>query len=329
MNDKINIGILGCANVARKYAIEAFKHLNEVDKVFIASRDVGKAEKWAKEFGIEFKNSYEDLISDTSIDAIYIPLPIRFHEEWAVKCAKNKKHVVCEKSLSFDFDSVKRMVDSFEKEGLVLFENFVCDYHPQHSKILSLINKGEIGNPLIFGSYFGFMVPDGDIRKDENLDTGCLNDIGAYMVLMSMKLFQEEPISVAASFDQNQGTIYMEFPGVKAAFGGFGFNHAYQNNYSVWGSKGLIETKRAYSIAPEAKAIVNLFKANPEGDVNEKIEIESVNQFELIFRDFCQTIITKDDKKRLDKYDSILSQGKVMEALRISNKLNKKIFLNQ
>src|SRR3989344_9074101 len=329
MNDKINIGILGCANVARKYAIETFKHLNEVDKVFIASRDAGKAEKWAKEFGIEFKNSYEDLINDTSIDAVYIPLPIRFHEEWAIKCAENKKHVICEKSLSFDFDSVKRMVDIFEKEGLVLFENFVCDYHPQHSKILSLINKGEIGNPLVFGSYFGFMVLDGDIRKDENLDTGCLNDIGAYMVLMSMKLFQEEPISVAASFDQNQGTVYMEFPNGKVAFGGFGFNHAYQNNYAVWGSKGLIETKRAYSIAPEAKAIVNLFKANPEGDVNEKIEIESVNQFELIFRDFCRAVINKDDEKRINKYKSILSQGRVMEALRISNKLNKKIFLKQ
>lgn len=329
MKDKINIGILGCANVARKYAINAFKNLKEVDKIFIASRDIEKAKKWAKDFNIEFKNSYEDLVKDGSIDAVYIALPVKLHEEWAIKCAENKKHVICEKSLSFDFDSVGRMVNSFNKEKLVLFENFVCEYHPQHSKILSLIKNDEIGNLLVFGSYFGFNVSEEDIRKDESLDTGCLNDIGAYMVFMAMKLFQEEPISVVANFNQNQGTIYMEFSSNKTAFGGFGFNHAYQNNYSVWGSRGLIETKRAYSIAPDAKAVINLFKANTEGDTNEQIEVEGANQFELIFKDFCQAIINKDDKKRMNKYELILSQGKIMEALRTSNNLNKKISLDQ
>lgn len=328
MKEKINMGILGCAKIARKYAINAFKNLKEVDKIFIASRDVDKAKRWAEEFGIGFKDSYENLIKDNSIDAVYIPLPIKFHEEWAVKCAENNKHVICEKSLSPNFDSAKRIVNNFNKEGLVLFENFMCDYHPQHSKILSLIHKGEIGNPLIFRSYFGVEILEGDIRKDESLDTGCLNDVGTYIVFMSRKMFQDEPISVVADFDQNQGTIYMKFPGNKTAFGGFGFNHAYQNNYGVWGSKGLVETKRAYSITPTTKAIINLFKVNPKGDTSEQIEVENVNQFELIFNDFCQTILNKDDKKRLNKYGAILSQGRIMEALRTSNRLGKKVFLD-
>ena len=325
---KLNIGILGCASVARRHAINALKNIDEVNKIFISSRDVEKAKRWAEEFGIEFKNSYEDLIDDPSIDAVYVPLPTKLHEEWVLKCAQKGKHVICEKTISSDFESVKRIADSFKNKELVLFENFACDYHPQHSKILSLIKEGRIGNLLVFSSYFGFEVLGENIRKDEGLDNGCFNDQGAYIVFMSRKIFQEEPVSVTADFNQNQGTIYMEFPNNRIAMGGFGFNHAYQNNYSIWGSKGLVEIKRAYSIAPTAKAIISLFKANPQGDATEQIEITGVNQFELIFKDFCRTNLDNDEKKRKEKYSSILSQGKVMDALRTSNFLDKKVFIN-
>ncbi len=325
----INVGILGCANIAKKYAIEAFKSIKKVDKIFIASRDIEKAKKWAADFNIDFKNSYEDIVNDKSIDAVYIPLPVNMHEEWAIKCAKKNKNVICEKSLASDFDAVKKMVETFNKEGLVLFENFACEYHPQHSKVLSLIKNGEIGTPLVFGSYFGFQIPEGNIRKDEKLDTGSLNDIGAYLVYMSRKIFGEEPISAVADFDQNQGALYMKFPGNKEAFGGFGLNHAYQNNYSVWGSTGLIEVKKAYSIAPKINAPISIFKAKPEGDTLEQIEVENANQFELIFRDFCKTILEKNDKKRLEKYDAILFQARVMQALRIAKESDSKVFLNK
>jgi predicted dehydrogenase len=326
-NNKINIGILGCAKIAGKYAINAFKSLNKVDKIFIASRDINKAKKWASEFGIGFKNSYDDLINDSSIDAIYIPLPVSLHEEWAVKCAEKGKHVICEKSLASNLGSTTRIVNNFNKKGLVLFENFACDYHPQHSKILSLIKKGEIGNPLIFNSYLGFEVGEGDIRKDKKLDNTCFNDQATYIVFMSRKMFKAEPISVYGNFDDNQGTLHMTFPGNKTAFGAFGFNHAYQNNYSIWGSKGLIEIKRAYGITPKDKAIIHLFRANPKGDTSEQIEVENVNQFELIFRDFCTAIINKDDKKRMEKYKLILAQAKVMQELRDSNDLTRKVLV--
>lgn len=324
---KLNIGILGCANVARKYAINAFKNLKEVGKIFIASRDVSKAKKWSEEFNIGFKNSYEEIVRGEEIDVIYIPLPTALHEEWAIKCAENGKHVICEKTLSFNLDSTRKMVEEFRKRDLFLFENFVCDYHPQHTKILSLIKSGEIGNPLFFGSHFGFEVSEGDIRLNKSMENGCFNDMGTYMVLMSRRIFQEEPISVVADFTQSQGIIYMEFSNEKSAVGSFGFNRAYQNNYSVWGSKGRVETKRAYSIPPTMKAIVSLLKVKPEGDINEQIEVDAVNQFELAFSDFCKAIIEKNEGKRLERYTAILSQAKVMEALRNSNAFDKKVFL--
>ena len=322
---KINLGISGCANVAKKYAIDAFKKIEGIDKVYIASRDTNKAKEWAKNFGIEFKDSYESILEDQSINAIYIPLPISMHEEWAIKCAEKGKHVICEKTLAGHLDCTKRIVNAFKERNLTLFENFVCDYHPQHNKIISLINKGEIGKPMIFKSFFGFMVPEGNIRRDKNLDTGCFNDIGGYMVFMSRKIFREEPVSVIADFNHEEGSLYMKFPNNKTAFGAFGFNHAYQNNYSVWGSKGVIGTDRAYSIPVGTKVMVNLFKTNMTGDTNEKIEIENSNQFELIFRDFCSTIINQDNEKRTKKYEDIMSQARVIQLLRDANDNGTKI----
>jgi len=324
---KINIGILGCSNIARKHAINAFKKINNVDKIFIASRDSNKAKSWAKEFGIFWKKSYGELIKDTKIDAVYVSLPINLHEEWAIECAKNGKHVICEKSISYNLESVRKIVRAFGKKRLVLFENFMCEYHPQHVKILSLIKKGEIGRPLVLTSHFGFKVQGEDIRLNKHLFTGVFNDAGSYIVFMSRKILDDEPLSVTANFNDLEGSIYMEFPKNKKVFGAFSFDAAYQNSYSVWGSKGLIKTERAYSISPTIDAQISILKTRGRKDTSKEIKIKKTNQFELIFEDFCQAILEKKDEKRLQKYKSIIMQARVMQALRLSNRLSKKIFL--
>ena len=140
----MNVGILGCASVAKKYVIEALKTTTEVEKVFIASRDEKKAQSTAKEFGIEFKKSYEEIVNDSEIGAVYVPLPIGLHEEWVLKAAEKGKHIICEKSISDSYESTKNMVAACKAKKLTLFENFMCDYHPQHSKVLSMIHDKEI-----------------------------------------------------------------------------------------------------------------------------------------------------------------------------------------
>ena len=108
---KLRIGILGCANVARKSAIPALRNLQNIELVGIASRDLLKANQWVKEFGINNAYSYDDLVESDEIDAIYVPLPIGLHEKWVIKAAENGKHVICEKSISDNFNSVKKIVE--------------------------------------------------------------------------------------------------------------------------------------------------------------------------------------------------------------------------
>src|SRR3989344_6075230 len=148
MNKKLKIGILGCANIAEKYAINAFKAINNAEVVGIASRDPEKAKKWASRFNIRAEQSYDAMIASSGIDAVYIPLPIGLHEEWVIGAASAGKHIICEKSLTDSFDSALKIIESCRSNGVVLYENFMSDFHPQHEKVLASIKSGKIGRPF-------------------------------------------------------------------------------------------------------------------------------------------------------------------------------------
>jgi len=107
--NKLRIGIFGCANVARKHAIPAFKDLEIAELKGIASRDKEKAKAWALEFSIPFSGDYNELLNNKEIDAVYIALPTGLNEEWAIKAANAGKHIICEKSLSTSYESVLKI----------------------------------------------------------------------------------------------------------------------------------------------------------------------------------------------------------------------------
>jgi len=337
MEKKVRIGILGCANVAEKYAIKAFQAIENAKMVSIASRDYEKAKQWALRFGARAERSYDSLISNPDIDAVYIPLPIGLHKEWALKAAIAKKHVICEKSLAESFDSAKEVVADFRSCGIVLYENFMCGFHPQHEKVLSIIKEGRIGMPFVFQAYFGFPLMDKDnIRYNKRLGGGSLNDAGAYTVFMARKILGSEPLSVTCSlFCEQQtgvdmrGVAMLEFPDKLVASLAFNFNALYQNTYSVWGEKGLIKVGRAYSIPPEMKPIMELITNAELKESIATIDAPAANHFELIFYDFCDTILNK--KERAEKihniYSQLISQARVLEAMRIASKENRKVKL--
>jgi len=325
---KLRIGILGCANVARKSAIPALKNLPNIELVGIASRDLLKANQWVKEFGINNAYSYDDLVESDEIDAIYVPLPIGLHEKWVIKAAENGKHVICEKSISDNFNSVKKIVEVCKTNEVVLFENFMCDYHTQHVKVKELIS--EIGETSVFNGFFGFPPLDKkNFRYDSELGGGSLNDAGAYTVFMVRKFFGE-PLTATCSLVLDggvdiKGSAMLDFKDGKIGLLSFGFNNVYQNNYIIWGSKGLIKVNRAYSIPGNLKPDIDLLKNDGVKESVSKVDVSAVNQFELIFTDFCDTIF---DKKKVD-YDRIINQARVLEAMRISAKENRKVLISE
>jgi len=329
---KISVGILGCAEIAKRYAIPALLSLPGVELAAIASRSQSKASAWAEEYGAA-PETYESLLERTDIDVIYSPLPIGLQEEWALKTAQAGKHMICEKSITYSYGSAQRMVDEYKRNGLSLYENFVPEFHSQHTEVLSLINTGAVGAIRIWSGSYGFPpFPENDIRYSSELKGGSLNDAGCYTLFMARKILQEEPIAVTCTL-RNEGhavdicgSALIEFPSASAHVS-FGFDNLYQNTYTVWGSKGLIHVPRAYAIPPTLDTRVELITNDGSKASTKVIPIMAENQFAKSFDFFCRAVGSEDEKIREEMYSRILSQARAMEAFRISARESKRVLL--
>ncbi len=331
---KIRVGILGCANIAEKYAIAAFKTLLNVELIAIASREKSKAEEWGTRHGLEAE-TYESLIARTDIDVIYSPLPIGLQEEWVLKAAEAGKHIICEKSLTYSLESAERMVEVCKEKGVALYENFALEFHPQHREILARIRGGSIGTPREWNGVYGFPpFPKEDIRYSADLKGGALNDCGCYTVFMARKIMQQEPVAVTCALRNDGyevdivGAAFLEFKEGNAVMS-FGFDHLYQNTYSVWGSKGIIRTNRAFAIPPALAPIVELVTNDGTQEMREALDVPAASQFALSFEYFTNAVAQNDTEKISDMYDRILRQARVLDAMRISAKEGRRVEILQ
>jgi dTDP-3,4-didehydro-2,6-dideoxy-alpha-D-glucose 3-reductase len=330
---KLRVGILGTSNIADRYGIGAFKSLANVELVAVASRSIEKAALLASKHGIAAE-SYNSLIERKDLDVIYSPLPIGVQEKWVVRAMKAGKHCIVEKSITSSFASAKRMVRASETHGVALYENFVPEFHPQHAKIAALLKEKAIGTPLVWQGVYGFPpFPKNDIRYRTDLAGGALNDCGCYTIYLARKIFVAEPIAVTCTLWNDghevdvHGSALVEFPAGKTAFMAFGFDNHYQNTYSVWGSKGIVRTNRAFAIPPTFVPAVELISNDGARDSIRTISVPATNQFALSFSYFCDVIARKNKKEMNSMRTRILKQARVMEALRRSARTGKRVVL--
>lgn len=321
---KIRFGILGCSSFLKKRIIDAVSKSKHAEIISLASRDLEKAKNWSKEFKIKHSDSYESLLERKDIDAVYISLPIGLHKEWTIKSAKAGKHVLCEKSLAENFDSVKQIVSACKENKIKLYENLVCKNHPQHKVVLNMIKEGKLGEIFSFkGSYGLPPFNEENIRYKKELGGGVLNDAGTYPLFMSRFIFNQEPLSVTCTLHKDKkevdvlGGAFLEFPDNKIALMDFGFNNSYQNNYSVWGSKGIIRVNIAYSISEDINPDIDFISDSEKI----KVKVDPQNQYAITFDEFCLDIL----EDRNSDFEGILNQARAMEALRVSSDLKKKI----
>lgn len=327
---KIRVGILGCANIAEKYAIPAFRSLPNVELVAIASREESKAKEWAARHALEAE-TYDSLVARSDIDMLYSPLPVGLQEEWALRAAAVGKHLICEKSITYSLESAKRMVSACKEAGVALYENFVPEFHPQHAKILSLIAEGGIGKTHVWTGYDGYPPRSADdIRYRSDLKGGSLNYAGCYTVFMARKIMQQEPQAVTCRLTYNDadvdvaGSALLEFAEGTALMS-FGFDHLYQNTYSVWGSKGMVRTNRAFAIPPTLSPVVELITNDGKEEARETVEVPAANQFALSFDFFVRAVASHDVTAFGNMYDRILRQARILEAMRISAQEGKRV----
>jgi len=254
---KIKVGILGCANIARRSLIPAFKDHPAFDLTVIASRDLAKARAVADPLGCKAMG-YESLV-ESDADLIYIPLPNALHHEWVLKSLKADKHVLCEKSLGCTLNEVQEMVAVASERKLLLMESFQWRFHSQTQTAKAIVDSGELGEIRCFRSSFGFPpFPDREnIRYQKGLGGGALLDAGAYTLKATSEFLGSDVRVKAATLRMDLdlgvdlgGGIYLERADGVVAETAFGFDNFYQCNYEIWGSKGRLTVKRAFTAPP-------------------------------------------------------------------------------
>ncbi|HEV8057524.1 MAG TPA: Gfo/Idh/MocA family oxidoreductase [Actinomycetota bacterium] len=201
MSGDVRWGVLSTAKIGIDKVIPATAAADRCEVVAIASRDLERARAAAFELGIARAfGSYEDLLADPDVDAVYNPLPNHLHAEWTIAAARAGKHVLCEKPLATTSADAERMIQACEAEGVLLMEAFMYRLHPTWEAVTSLVASGRIGELKTVQSWFSYFNDDpGDIRNLVETGGGALYDIGCYCVNLSRMLFGAEPERVGGS----------------------------------------------------------------------------------------------------------------------------------
>jgi predicted dehydrogenase len=224
---KIRWGVLSTANIGVKKVIPAMQQGRYSTIAAIASRDLGKARAAATGLGIaDAYGSYEDILADPKIDAIYNPLPNHLHVPWTIKAAEAGKHVLCEKPLAMSAAEAETLLAVRERTGVKMGEAFMIRSFPQWLRLRQLLEEGRIGELRSVSGFFSYFNIDAEnIRNRADIGGGALMDIGCYMIHASRYGFAQEPTRVVSLIDRDPQmhtdrltSAILEFPGGHSIF---------------------------------------------------------------------------------------------------------------
>jgi predicted dehydrogenase len=249
MPNAIRWGVLGVANIAVKKVIPAMQKGRLTQVSAIASRDLHKARDTARQLAIpKAYGSYEDLLADPDIDAIYNPLPNHLHLPWSVKAAEAGKHVLCEKPIARSAEETRTLIRARDAAGVLIGEAFMVKTHPQWLRVREIVRSGELGELRSIVAVFSYFNRDpANVRNVPAYGGGGLMDVGCYPITMSRFLFEREPMRVSGlvSYDPDMGTDYLasailDFGPSEALFTCSTQLVPYQT-FQVFGTKGRVQ----------------------------------------------------------------------------------------
>ena len=205
---RLRWGVLGVARIATRKVIPAMQCGRWTTVDAIASRDAARAQEAAAELGIaRAYGSYEALLEDPDIDAVYIPLPNHMHVEWTRRAAEAGKHVLCEKPIGLTAADAEQLIEVRDRTGVRIQEAFMVRTHPQWLGALAIARSGRIGMVRSITGYFSFFNDDpANIRNVKAYGGGGILDIGCYLVNTARMIFQDEPRRVCALVEESSAT---------------------------------------------------------------------------------------------------------------------------
>ena len=300
MSDKkIRWGILSTAKIGTGRVIPAMQQSRNGVVVAIGSRDLERAQQAADTLGIpRAHGSYEALLTDPEIDAIYNPLPNSMHAEWSIRCAEAGLPVLCEKPLAVNAAEAEAMVVAFEKRDLLLAEAFMYRFHPQTQKVLSLLRAGAVGDLVLLNASFNFPINLADttnIRLSRELEGGSLMDVGCYCISVVRLMTGEEPLQAQgvsrigneSGVNEVLGAV-LDFPSGAIGMIDCGLRSHRMQSYDLRGTQGRIRVETAYVTPPDGETLIEVWDQNEEYS---RITIPPANSYTLMAEDFADALL--------------------------------------
>jgi predicted dehydrogenase len=256
---KVRWGVLGTANIATSKVIPAMQRGGLTEVVAIASRDIEKARRAAAALGIpKAYGSYEELLADPDIEAVYNPLPNHLHVPWSIRAAEAAKHVLCEKPVALNVAECRTLMAARDRTGVRIGEAFMVRTHPQWLRARELVRSGELGALRSILCAFSYCLRDPqNVRNVPELGGGGLMDIGCYAIQGSRFLFGAEPVRVSGLIDRDPdlrvdrlASALLEFPTGQAIFT-CGTQIVPYQRVQALGERGRIELEIPFNAPPD------------------------------------------------------------------------------
>jgi len=256
---KMKWGVLGVANIATEKVIPAMQRGEVSEIVGLASRDGAKAREAAAMLGIpRAYGSYEELLADPEIEAVYNPLPNELHAPWSIKALDAGKHVLCEKPIALDASEARTLIAARDRSGKLVAEAFMVRFHPQWRRARELVATGAIGRTSAIQTFFSYLLLDPANVRNRPPGGGGLYDIGCYAILTARYIFGAEPTRAVAVMDRDPNfrtdrlvSAILEFPGGRHLTFSAATQVSAHQRVTIVGEAGRIEVAIPFNAPPD------------------------------------------------------------------------------
>ena len=297
--EPVRWGILGAAGIAINKVIPAMRASRLSRPVAIASRDGAKARAAAMALGIpRAYGTYEELLADADVEAVYNPLPNHLHVPWSIRAAQAGKHVLCEKPIALTADEARSLVTTRDANGVQIAEAFMVRTHPQWREVKRLIEDGRIGELRLVTGHFSYYRRDpSDIRSNPAWGGGALMDIGCYPIFIARWMFGAEPTDVVAMIDRDPEleidrltSALLRFPAGQATFACGGQLVPYQR-VNLYGERGRIDVEIPFNAPPDRQCRIFVDDGSKLGGASAvAVELPVADQYTLQADAFSEAV---------------------------------------
>ena len=312
MTAPVGWGILSTANINR-VVIPPAQASDKAELIAVASRDQARAEEYAREWDVDRAyGSYESLLEDPDVDAVYISLPNSLHVEWSIRCLEAGKHVLCEKPLDRRPEEVERAFDVADRAERLLMEAFMYRHNPQTHQLAELVRGGAVGELRVIRSAFSFSVYNPEnIRLRPDLDGGSLMDVGCYCVSGSRLLAGEPTRVYGEAIVGETGTDWvfagtLRFPGDVVSLFDCGTSLPLRDELEAIGTEASLYLDDPWHCR---QPVIELRRGNEV----ERLELEPVDSYKLQLENFSDAI--RGNAEPLLRREDAVAQARALDAL--------------